>query len=1824
MAIVSNNGGAVNLPADLLKDASTPDINKDYFEVTITDLNVNTTYPIQFAWVYEDKTVSAYSATYNVTTSSVSVPTSISNLSATWEADGLKVTFDHDNSLSYNTGVDQYKLVFTYTGGMGPGGTGSNGTESGFDLLFEFTKTSLSKSYLLTNEKQLGKLQFDFFRYTDTTISPQAQLKVSVVAIDSTNGTESTAVEITTPQYTSLLNKPFIAVTPGEFSYSVTWQGTGGQSTDIIKKLWSSIIIEEVINNSDTAPISGWQAVRNGIENPIIVPVLAATSSKRWVRARFLESKGVYSQYSDAIPVTPNDPILNAIDNTPPPNVTAVSAVWAANGNLELTPTFAATDVITNTNDYSVRFLIDLTGTLNSITTTRTFFIWRTDMVGGKVILTPLDLYNRFGSCAYTTFTGLWKGADKADNINTGTAFSTSSARISSLSGITPTISASDISALADGFSIKFTLPSGATHAKVYKRATSWGNPNGQPTTTPTSAEIGGSGQSPVYVADTTYNTIYVRLAFSNDCGDLSLYSNELTTAAVNPVTLDTSPPPVPSVSVATPTLSGSKYQAVATITQSAGTDTKEYRIRYKPSTSSAYITELVKYVGTTTTYTINDLNPSTTYNISVASVDAANNTSAYSTDINFTTGALTVDPPASATLTASTAGAVASWTAPAVIRAPISRYKVELYRVGTPNVLVSTEYSFSTNMSFGGLSAGSYYINVYAEDIYGTSSTARTTSASPTTVSGVGTSDGLVPLSSPAAVVSALYGALEVKWTGLTLGPRSTTANPDPVTYEVHVSTTNNFTPSSSTLALQVDGTFAIIKTLPPVPTPPSLPTPLTYGTLYYVKILAKDADGPAASYGTQGSGTPSAIDNGDIAANAIRANVIQANTITSDQINSSALLANKKITVGARSAVVTAASVSGGNITYTTSGTHGFGNGTLVSVTGMSTAAFDITDFAIQSTTTNTFVVLVGLSGATGSLSNQTGVATSTVNTAIKIDASGTGLSASPFKLYSGTGTYADAGTNPGTPFYLDTNGRFSLRDRLTFDGNSTLTVNGTVNATGGIFTGYVETAAGGMRFGRNVNGIDSGLYINANNFWYNTGNFSVGAANNTVTWNGTALTVTGAINARSGNFQGNVKVTDGSVYSGTEVTAKVSTYSGSGGQATFTTDIAHGLISGVVITVSGLTGANSSSFNGTFITQAGTTGSTIVANPQTSTNIIPAQTQITGQTGAILNVSTGYVLNTKGLTFGNNTIIDAASGKFITKSANIGGWSVDESKFERGSFGGTAGTGTYTGISSTGTYAFWAGSDVSGGNSASKFSVTPAGAVQASNISLIGTQVVDTNFIVAGPSANPVFKVTQDGKLTATSADITGKITASSGKVGNVNIDSASLYITDTTATTGTAPNIFLDITKGNRIIFNSGGIAAYPTAATTNSITGSESTITDYNSMTANFAITKTGTAFFKKGFIGGWEITSTQIKGSTGTATTVLQQDGTMYGNNGTYWVGLNPQTTAGTDIVLWAGQVPASQTNNIANSKSAAAFSVTAAGALKATDAAITGNITATGGFFTGNLNFGSPISVTYTVTSASISGSFITYVISNPTTPFQLSSGSTVTISGASNNGYNGAKVIDSVLSATSFRVPVGSTSGTTTFSGGQAVGTPVAARIGIAAGGSGLHGIYIPNTQGTSNPAGDFMYSDGSFSFGGGQIKGTANSISFDFNKYTSTVPPGQGMFFTNMLSGDDDNWAGDPTITVRDSDFKVVKGRRFLFDGRVTGVSTDLPVNPKDLPAGSTIVDARTGLPVTLPNPTWTTGTTKTGYYKRKTSVTGVFEYYPVKVGDLLLID
>lgn len=68
------SGGSNVVNKDILKDTSKPITDSDYFDIVITDLNPNTSYNVQFAWVYPDDTRSDYSATYTFSTDAELAP----------------------------------------------------------------------------------------------------------------------------------------------------------------------------------------------------------------------------------------------------------------------------------------------------------------------------------------------------------------------------------------------------------------------------------------------------------------------------------------------------------------------------------------------------------------------------------------------------------------------------------------------------------------------------------------------------------------------------------------------------------------------------------------------------------------------------------------------------------------------------------------------------------------------------------------------------------------------------------------------------------------------------------------------------------------------------------------------------------------------------------------------------------------------------------------------------------------------------------------------------------------------------------------------------------------------------------------------------------------------------------------------------------------------------------------------------------------------------------------------------------------------------------------------------------------------------------------------------------------------------------------------------------------------------------------------------------------------------------------------------------------------------------------------------------------------
>ena len=114
-------GGAAYVPPDLLTDSSDYNIDKNFFDVVVTDLKVDTDYNFQFAWVYEDKTVSAYSANYAVTTLPIVIP-EVSNIITQWTVSTLNIFFNRPEETIAGVLINRAKsFIITLTALNGDG-----------------------------------------------------------------------------------------------------------------------------------------------------------------------------------------------------------------------------------------------------------------------------------------------------------------------------------------------------------------------------------------------------------------------------------------------------------------------------------------------------------------------------------------------------------------------------------------------------------------------------------------------------------------------------------------------------------------------------------------------------------------------------------------------------------------------------------------------------------------------------------------------------------------------------------------------------------------------------------------------------------------------------------------------------------------------------------------------------------------------------------------------------------------------------------------------------------------------------------------------------------------------------------------------------------------------------------------------------------------------------------------------------------------------------------------------------------------------------------------------------------------------------------------------------------------------------------------------------------------------------------------------------------------------------------------------------------------------------------------------------------------------
>lgn len=167
---------------------------------------------------------------------------------------------------------------------------------------------------------------------------------------------------------------------------------------------------------------------------------------------------------------------------------------------------------------------------------------------------------------------------------------------------------------------------------------------------------------------------------------------------------------------------------------------------------------------------------------------------------------------------------------------------------------------------------------------------------------------------------------------------------------------------------------------------------------------------------------------------------------------------------------------------------------------------------------------------------------------------------------------------------------------------------------------------------------------------------------------------------------------------------------------------------------------------------------------------------------------------------------------SGRIVSSSGKIGGFSLSENSIQNGSLGQSGGVLICTGTNSS--------ASIGGSNSingwcftaSNTFGVTKTGALYASNAHItgsitatsgaIGSFTLDSTYLqssdkTVGLSAtasdwafwaggtntnNAKFRVNHAGQLWATSATISGNVTATSGRIGNCSIENGTLNITN----------------------------------------------------------------------------------------------------------------------------------------------------------------------------------------------------------------------------------------------------------------------------------------------------------------------------------------------------------------------------------------------------------------------------------------------------------
>ena len=433
------------------------------------------------------------------------------------------------------------------------------------------------------------------------------------------------------------------------------------------------------------------------------------------------------------------------------------------------------------------------------------------------------------------------------------------------------------------------------------------------------------------------------------------------------------------------------------------------------------------------------------------------------------------------------------------------------------------------------------------------------------------------------------------------------------------------------------------------------------------------------------------------------------------------------------------------------------------------------------------------------------------------------------------------------------------------------------------------YGTQMIGGDIYSENYSSTDGkGTHINLND-----GTFSFAGGN--LKYDGSTLSLEGKINATEGGTIGGFTIGSNSIFNGTDslTSTDKGVYLGTDGIRNYESDDANVTIADGVLT------ANGANITGTIKADNGEIGGFTI-----NANSIVSGTW--GSSGSVMMCTgTGTQKSIGGSASTVNGWCFTAGSKFgVTKdgalystSGKIGGFSIDAEGMCNGAWGtdgsvmmcvGTANTKTIAGKSSNG-WCFTAGS---------KFGVTKSGDLYATSANITGT-ITATGGTIGGCSIS-------NGKLVVPSANISGTITATSLNAATGSI--TSVTATNLTVTSGkiTLGAVTLDSTSGssignfkvdsNSLYMGTWSSPNTPSIFIASSASNQNYTIAGVSSKRwaigagGNFGVTLDGEMYCKKGKIGNLYIDNDgNLHGSTDNSYMTIYPDGAVSGST-TYFI----------------------------------------------------------------------------------------------------------------------------------------------------------------------------------------------------------------------------------------------------------------------------------------------------------------------------------------------